>query len=294
MLRSFTAMHSLDALKPCIKAWCIALGLTSCSLFTSACNSVFYHPDNVLYISLDDVGVPVEESFVTSRNGKKVHVLRFLPQGPKKGVVVHFHGNAQNLTAHLSFSYWLPKEGYELVTFDYQGYGKSEGEASRPTTVEDGVAVLEDTLRRSGEVPVFVFGQSLGAAVGFVSLAHLDTTRSVCGMLYEASFASYRSLARMKLGQFFLTWPLQWPLSFLVGDALSPVDFVDKVNVPILFAHGSGDHVVPLKAGRALFEAYPGPKEWIEIPGAGHTAAFGNETSPYRKTLLRFIEKNCS
>jgi hypothetical protein len=110
------------------------------------------------------------------------------------------------------------------------------------------------------------------------------------GLILDSAFASYRSLARSKLAGVWLTWPLQWPLSYLVTDEFSPIDAIAQLRVPLLMIHGDRDPVVPLAEGQQLFSAYPHqPKEWWLVPGGGHTAAFGDEASPYRPRLVQWL-----
>ncbi|MEE9155839.1 MAG: alpha/beta hydrolase, partial [Gemmatimonadota bacterium] len=53
--------------------------------------------------------------------------------------------------------------------------------------------------------------------------------------------------------------------------------------------HGDRDAIVPLEMGRRLYEASPEPKEWLEIPGAGHndTVLIGGEE--YYRRLEAFV-----
>lgn len=264
-------------------------------LLTTGCNSVFYQPDRNRYLTPDRLGTPWEDFTIDGADGKRLAATHFKPAGnaAPKGMVVHFHGNAQNMTSHVGFTYWLPKAGFDLVTFDYQGYGASEGAPTRENTVGDGVLVIAEAVRRNGGKPVFVLGQSLGAAVGFTSVA-LSTPGTVCGMAFESGFGSYRQLARAKLGGIFLTWPLQVPLSYLVTDDLSPLRVAERFRVPILFLHGTEDRVVPLAEGKRLFAALPPRQgEWMELEGAGHTPSFGWEGSPFHATLTNFMERVC-
>jgi alpha-beta hydrolase superfamily lysophospholipase len=42
--------------------------------------------------------------------------------------------------------------------------------------------------------------------------------------------------------------------------------------MPTLVAHGNSDDVIPIDSAKRLFSSIPDstPKQWIEIPGAGH------------------------
>jgi cephalosporin-C deacetylase-like acetyl esterase len=77
---------------------------------------LFYYPDSRVYSTPAGAGLPYQDVWFTSRDGTKLHGW-FIPaasQGPALGTVVHFHGNAQNMTAHVSFVSWLPAEGFNV------------------------------------------------------------------------------------------------------------------------------------------------------------------------------------
>jgi uncharacterized protein len=261
-------------------------------LFLAGCNSVFYQPDSIRYGDPASLGFAMESRQVETASRAKIDAILLRAAGEKKGTVVHFHGNAQNMTAHLGFTYWIPEHGYDLYIFDYQGYGASQGSPSRQGTIEDGVAVLQDALVHADGKPVFVLGQSLGAAVGFVSTALMEEQK-ICGLVFESGFDSYRLVVRDKLADIWLLWPFQYPLSYLFTDEYAPRDYVDRTRLPILFLHGAADRTVPLSAGKRLYDAYQGPvKKWVELPGAEHTPFLGDPRSPYRKGVIDFLEES--
>lgn len=226
-----------------------------CSLLLTACNSLFYHPDKISY-SLPEQIAPnyMEHRIPVGAQGENLHAWHFRTGKVKKGTVLHFHGNAQNMSAHVFFVAWLLDEGYDLVTFDYRGYGKSDGEVNRANTVQDGVSVLKWAAANIESENLIVVGQSLGGAVALVAVAKSEV-RAVKKLVLDSTFHSYRKLAQRKLASFYLTWPLQWPLSFLVTDSYSPRASLDKfkeASLPIFIVHDDQDPVVPYSEGEQL------------------------------------------
>ena len=71
-------------------------------------------------------------------------------------------------------------------------------------------------------------------------------------------------------------------------DALSKIA---GVTVPVLILHGDEDDVVPLDAGRRLFEAAREPKQFHVIPGAGHNDTYIVGGEPYFALLASFLEQ---
>ncbi|NBW80221.1 alpha/beta fold hydrolase [bacterium] len=272
-------------------ATCLTTAVAVC---LSGCNSVFYQPDKLTW-SLPEQITPSFEEFQLPVPGtnEKLQVWKFHSRVPRKGTVVHFHGNAQNMSAHVWFVAWLIDAGFDVVTFDYRGYGNSDGIATRENTIADGQAVLKWLATQAQSTPLFVVGQSLGGAVAFTSLATSEPEVPVRGLIIESSFTSYRGLARKKLGSFFLTWPLQWPLSFLVTDEFSPKEHKLKNPLPIFFIHGTGDWVVPYREGVKFAELAAKQQNSVSlysVVGRGHTSCFARlENTPCKSAMLQFM-----
>lgn len=261
------------------------------ALLQLGCNHLYYYPDRELWLDPTQFKGGFKDVWFRSADGVKLHGWLLFPEIPAKGVVVHFHGNAQNLSAHSGFSYWLASHGYYVWMFDYRGYGQSEGETDREGTIKDGVAALsyveQDPVLK--ELPVFVFAQSLGGAVAVASLerklpAHLK------GVVLDSTFSSYRGLAREKLSDFWLTWPFQVPLSFLISDEGSPLQAINAVKTRWLFIHAKDDPVVPIASVEGLYTRASEPKEFWRLDQGGHTGAWGGEPNSRREQLSRWFD----
>ena len=164
------------------------------------------------------MGAKWEEVRFNSADGTELTGLWFPAKSiAPKGVIIHFHGNGENMTSHFLFVYWLALEGYDVFTFDYRGYGASAGDKSLSGAVEDGAAALRCARSRAGGAKerLIVVGQSLGGALALAALER-EGGEGVRGLILDSTFASYREVAQDKLRQWWLTWPLQWPLSRLL------------------------------------------------------------------------------
>jgi len=255
-----------------------------------ACTNVFLQPDRVLHLSPDKVGAKWEEARFASDDGVALTGLWFPSAAPSKGAVIQFHGNGENMTSHFLSAYWLALEGWDVLCFDYRGYGASEGTKSLSGAARDGAAALAYARAKEPGKALVVLGQSLGGAVALASLAR-DGGAGVRALVLDSTFSSYRRVARDKLGRVWLTWPLRWPLSFLISDRDAPDRLIAaRPRVPLLMLHAPGDPVVPYAEGRRLFELAPGPKEFWDVPGDGHTEAFGRRGAEFRPRLKRFLD----
>lgn len=270
---------------------CAALLLTVLLMLGAGCaDGVFYHPDRMDYASLSRLGVKCEDVTFASGDGARLHGW-FLPaEGLAHGTVIHFHGNAQNISSHVEFVAWLPKAGFNVFTFDYRGYGLSEGKVSRRGTVEDGIAAIAYVQTRKDVDPkrLLVLGQSLGGAVAVATLGR-QRFEGVRAAAIDSAFSSYRGAARDVVARVPVLGWLRHPIVFvLVSGGYNPEDVVAKIApTPLLFVHGTADRVVASYHSERLFRRAGEPKRLVLIDGADHTEAFA-QPGPLRKALVEF------
>jgi fermentation-respiration switch protein FrsA (DUF1100 family) len=262
------------------------------AVLLAGCASVLFFPEKELIRTPDRIGLAYRDVDFASADGTPLHGW-FLPaRGSPQGTVVFYHGNAENISSHIASVFWLPARGFSVFLFDYRGFGRSGGKPDLGGANADGVAALETARTLGGVDPdrLVVFGQSIGGAIAIHAVATAGSA-GVRAVVVESSFASYRRITREKLGDFFLTWPFQWPLSFLMTDRYSAERFIGRIApVPVLVIHGDADPVVPIRHGLALYRAAGEPKRFWRVEGGGHIEAFGRFAEIYRDRLVDFLE----
>lgn len=254
------------------------------------CTNVFLQPDRRLFVRPEAVGAEWEEARFKSADGTDLTGLWFPAAGPAKGVVVQFHGNAENMTSHFLSVWWLALEGWHVLAFDYRGYGASGGAKDLDGSVADGAAALAHARAKAPGLPLVVLGQSLGGALALASLER-DGGEGLAALVLESTFSSYVGIARDKLRLHWLTRFVRGPLAYaFISDRHRPSRLAARRRpVPLAVVHALEDPVVPYEQGRALFAAAAGPKEWWESP-RGHAEAFTTHGADFRPRLLRFLE----
>jgi len=268
--------------------------LVTASLCAGCASNMLYYPTHQTYGNPSDFGYRHENVTFQSRDGT-VLAGWFIPAvGEPRGTVLHFHGNAQNMTAHFPFVSWLPREGFNVFVFDYRGYGKSEGRPDRNGVYEDSCAALE-YLRSRPDIDrdrILILGQSLGGANALAAIQGMGTN-GIRAIALDSTFYSYRLITRDKIKQIPVLSLLRWPLSFLViSNAKSPASTIGELTpIPVLILHGTDDAVIPFRHGQMLFERTQQPKEMISIPKGQHTDALIQNNPLYRKRMVDFFEK---
>lgn len=270
---------------------CLALLLAGSALV--GCTQLLFHPMKAHVNDPEALGIEAEDMYFEATDGVRLHAW-FLPAKAvtAKGTVLFLHGNAENISTHLASVWWLPDHGFNVLLLDYRGYGRSEGRPSLPGVHEDARAAL-DALRTRDDVDlqrIAVFGQSLGGAVAINLVAKAGREVPVRALVVEGVPSSFRTRAREVLGEWWLTWAIQWPLSLTISDRYRPLDSIDEVApVPLLIVHGEADSVIPIEHGRRLYAAAREPKDLWLVPGAEHIAAFRGPE--WRARLVRYLDE---
>ncbi|UOF00616.1 alpha/beta hydrolase [Bdellovibrio reynosensis] len=265
----------------------ITINLTGCSSF-------LYWPTSDVYVDTSAMPIKPQEERVQVNPSESLNLwILKTPAKKSKGVFVQFHGNAQNLTAHFQFLYWVLSEGYDLVTFDYRGYGQSTPYKPTPeSTTEDAKKIIEYvSLKFPKQKRIFV-GQSLGGAVMLKALSNAPISQHPEVLVLDSSFASYKAAARSVLKQRWFLYPLI-PFSYLAfSDEYAPKDHLKQLgSMPKVVIHGKKDPVIRYDLGEDLFNHLPEPKVFWTINYGYHTAAFTQfYVKEYSKKLIDVIE----
>ena len=260
------------------------------AFFFSGCNSLFYYPTSINYDTPSNHGFEFKEIEIPTSGGEKLSAwhIHSRTKAPL-GTVIHYHGNAENMTSHATFIYWLAQSGYDVYTFDYRGYGRSPGKVSRRSTLEDGQAALTYVASQAAPNDLFILGQSLGGAIATFSAANVNVPH-LRAMIIDSSFGSYPGIASKKLSQFWRTLPFQWLGPILISSLGDPISEIEKIKIPLLFVHGDADSEVPISEGKLLFNAAKvEDKIFWTVPKGTHTSAFSMEDSQYKKDVLAYL-----
>lgn len=250
----------------------------------------FYQPTRQLYSDPAARGIIYDAIEFPSFNGKMLKAILFKTNQPPKGTVVHCHGNYGNISSHYMGSQYLTHYGFDVLVFDYQGYGGSQGRPTPRGTVEDGIAAVRyaQTHLRNPGTGVVLLGQSLGGAVGTVVAAKEPLVK---GVVLEAAFYSYASMARDVLKRSVLLWPLYPIYPLLMGGTYNPSRHIAAISPrPVLLIHGNKDKVVPSGMSEKLYRKAKEPKRLWIIDGAGHMGCWRAQGKVYEKTIADFFE----
>ncbi len=240
-----------------------------------------FYPDSFVYFDPESRGFPKEDICLN----ESISCWFVEPKTPNQhlATIVHLHGNAENMTSHITGSLFILDMGYNLLTFDYRGYGRSKGRPTLSGIQDDAREVFSHVFanpEKFGE-NIFGFGQSMGA---YTLARILPDFPSLNGAILEAGLYSFYDLFSQAYPQIQCAVP---------NEGLSALETLPNSTVPKLFIHGTSDAVVPYSHSLKMHEVASEPKDLIILDGVGHIEAFiSRHANVYRSRIHSFIKEH--
>ena len=259
-------------------------------LLIGACTPVFFQPSGTIVSTPGLYGIEYHPVEFKAADGTALFAWFMPARGEAHGTVLYLHGNAMNISAHFANVGWMPAAGFNVLAFDYRGYGGSEGRPTLAGVQLDIDAAMRVLLERPDVDPerIIVFGQSLGGALAIYYVAHSKYRDNIRAVVADSAFADYRMVAKEKMADFFITWPLQWLPDYTVDNDYAPRAAVAAIApIPLLLIHGEDDSIVSPRHSKLLYDAAREPKAYWEIPDRGHIQALRD--AGVRKRLTDFL-----
>jgi uncharacterized protein len=224
--------------------------------------------------------VPVRNVYFKSKNGNQLHGWFFEKPGAKYTTLLH-HGNGSNLTGLGVFVDLFLRNNCSILIYDYQGYGKSEGEPSLQNTVDDSEAaynyLTEKLLVQSRNI--IHCGTSFGSGLA----GHLAELHPGKAIILLTPYAKLTECARLRMP--FLNIYPDW---LMPKPDLSTLDCVKHLHAPLFMVHGDADWIIPVAQPDEIFATAMEPKEYLRM----HDVHHGNYiTQEFDDRLSSFLHK---
>lgn len=240
-------------------------------------------------LSFQDVWLPVGETsmhgwWLPAPGGEAQDGKARQSSAVQPPVLLYLHGNGSNVGGNLQLAMGFQRMGMAVFLVDYRGYGQSGGPFPNEQRVyEDGEAAWKylTQVRQIEPRTIRVFGHSLGGAIALeLATRHPE----MGGVIVQNTFTSMRAMVDEVKHYGWL--PVDWVLTQRF-DSLAKVR---SLQVPLLVIHGQNDELVPFQMGRALYDASPGPKVFMVIPGGEHNNTADVGGALYWRGIRDFVQ----
>lgn len=213
--------------------------------------------------------------------------------------VVYLHGNGCSRMEALPYVDFVCKNEMTLFCFDFSGSGQSQGPVSSIGWYEqEDLEIVVHYLYNSRKVSrIALWGRSMG---GITSLLYARRDCRISCLIVDSAFSSFKQLVQeltkktVNLPSFMAFAAFTALRNAILKKAgfdiemLEPINHVEKMTIPVLFAAGElDDFVLPVHA-KQLYELYKGTKQ-LEIFDGGHNSL---RPLPFVMKALDFIKQH--
>lgn len=245
-----------------------------------------------------------EEVWIKSRDGLKLKGYYLKNENSKGKVMILCHGYRSfpyfDFSASAKFFY---EEGFDLLFITQRTHGESQGRY-----ITFGINERYDLVewikyaqnRHGGNAKILLAGVSMGASTVMYTLG-LDLPESVKGAVCDCGFDTPKHVIGFALIEVFKFKPLASFMSnfvslaakFKIGSFLGVVNTKKSLKanrLPVLFAHGEADDVVPFKMFEKNTSVGSFEKILVTSKEAAHGLVYYYENEKYVKAFRKLRE----
>jgi alpha-beta hydrolase superfamily lysophospholipase len=243
------------------------------------------------------------------KDGTRMYACEWKPAGQPKAVIGIVHGMGEHAVRYSHVAEMLNAEGYAVLTFDQRGHGRTEGKRGHVASYEElleGVDLMVGEMgRRHPQLPLFLFGHSMGGNVTinyllkrkpgltgaiisgpWLKLAFQPSQLKVISARLIAWIVPKFTESRPMQGDHLTSDPVMLkryredPLGhgsitarFFTSvrrAGLWALAYASELTVPTLLMHGGSDQVTSIQASRQFAEKAGKLCEFMEWPGFKH------------------------
>ena len=259
-----------------ILAWLLTLALLA---YAGMCGWVYYRQQVMLFPAYrapqmeeswqPSAGSEVRQTMLPGSCGDLHAVL--WDKKDSKGVVMVFHGNAENMTSVENQVPEFHQLGYAVAAWDYPGYGRStDCRFDERSLLSDADLAYGWVRQQARTRPVTLYGRSIGTGLALYVASHQPVHKVLL-------VSPYDSLANVGKDHM----PPYIPVDWLILYPLHADGWIAKVRAPISAIHGLSDTMIAPERAQLLMQHAGKNAHMTWVRNAGHNARelFGSATN---------------
>lgn len=195
-----------------------------------------------------------------------------------KYTIIYSHGNGEDLSEIYPLLNLYAENGFNVLAYDYSGYGLSKGVASEKNVYKNADVIYNYAVNILKIEPknIIIAGFSMGSApTSYLAMKH---SKELAGIIIMGGYASgFRTVLPIKL----------YPFDLL--ENIKKVPLIDD-NCKVLIMHGTKDRIIPYRNAVLMNKKSGGKITFITIKGAGHLDLFKYDSDKFWNAIKSFKE----
>lgn len=224
-----------------------------------------FHPEKLApnhtfgfhYLASRDI--PFEEVSIPFNKTDTISMVKFFVEDSvKRGLVLYFHGNKENIYRYARFVSNFTSRGYEVWMEDYPGFGKSTGERTEQKLYEQALQIRKMAAAKYGADSIIIYGKSFGTGIAAYVASETINKR----LILETPYYSIPSL--------FSCYAPIYPTTQMSTFKIPTNEYLAEVHYPICIFHGNDDGVIPYRNASRLKTVLKPTDEFVTVDKGTH------------------------
>ena len=199
-----------------------------------------------------------EEYYIPVDEGVELNAVYFKTSDISKGLILYFHGNADNLKRWGQYAVDFTSQGFDVLMMDYRSYGKSNGRPEEKLMYSDSKKVYDWVHKELTFNTLVIYGRSLGTAPA----SWLSTQHEPAILFLETPFNNIQGTFIKTVRRLIFPSLLQFQFP--------NENFIQKVSAKIVIFQGTWDWVVPFRSALLLKKHLKGEDKFVTIERGSH------------------------
>lgn len=218
-----------------------------------------------------------------------------------RGFIIFAHGVGGCKETYIGIAEKLANRGIETILVDSRAHGQSEGEYCTYGFYEreDISKIIDFIQARQPDVPIGIWGSSMGGAIGLLALAKdkrlkFGLIQSTFTDLHQIVLDYKKRLLKGFGSQFMVNYVLKraGKIADFNPHEVRPIAAVKNIEQPVIIAHGDADENISYQYGQQLFDTLKATdKEFYLVKNGGHEGLWDTGGPAFETKMLGFIER---
>jgi uncharacterized protein len=237
----------------------VVIYITCGILLYSFQEKFLFHPEPLAADYKFHFDQPFNEVYLPVDNDRNLSIVQFtVPDSLRKGIVLYFHGNMENIERYAEGAKLFTSQNHEVWMIDYPGFGKTSGERTEGVLYSDAMVMYNMAKSRISSDSIIIYGKSMGTGIA----AQLASVRESKRLILETPYYSIDALAAR--------FAFIYPVSLMMNFHMPTYKYMENIREPITIFHGTDDNIIPYRHAKRLMKMAPQGAELVTIQDGGH------------------------